>query len=223
MGGAGDAGSGVGIRADGGSSCRQTGDYTAAQVGAEPALGNPATNGYVLSSTTAGVRSWVAQSGGSGGGLTPVVLSAAAMGQPNSSHPVSGGATFALATNGASYASWSFAAAAQSGAAGMRFVDIPGSAVNLNLVLDHEPASTVGASSVTLNFSLRWRQMSAGNAWGAWQTLNIPTITLAASAQYLQETTYTLTLATAGMTAGTKIRVTGAGEFGDMNLCGDGE
>ncbi len=26
----------------------------------EPALGNPATNGYVLSSTTAGVRSWVA-------------------------------------------------------------------------------------------------------------------------------------------------------------------
>lgn len=30
----------------------------------EPALGNPASNGYVLSSTTAGVRSWVAQSGG---------------------------------------------------------------------------------------------------------------------------------------------------------------
>jgi hypothetical protein len=30
----------------------------------EPALGNPASNGYVLSSTTGGVRSWVAQSGG---------------------------------------------------------------------------------------------------------------------------------------------------------------
>lgn len=44
----------------------QSGDYTAAQVGAEPALGNPATSGYVLSSSTAGVRSWVAQSGGSG-------------------------------------------------------------------------------------------------------------------------------------------------------------
>ena len=29
----------------------------------EPALGNPASNGYVLSSTTAGARSWVAQSG----------------------------------------------------------------------------------------------------------------------------------------------------------------
>jgi hypothetical protein len=32
----------------------------------EPALGNPSVNGYVLSSTTAGVRSWVAQSGGGG-------------------------------------------------------------------------------------------------------------------------------------------------------------
>ena len=34
---------------------------TAANVGAEPALGNPGTTGYVLSSTTGGVRSWVAQ------------------------------------------------------------------------------------------------------------------------------------------------------------------
>ena len=33
---------------------------TASQVGAEPALGNPGTSGFVLSSTTAGVRSWVA-------------------------------------------------------------------------------------------------------------------------------------------------------------------
>lgn len=32
--------------------------------GKEPALGNPATNGYVLSSTTVGVRSWVAAGGG---------------------------------------------------------------------------------------------------------------------------------------------------------------
>jgi len=32
----------------------------------EPALGNPASDGYVLSSTAAGARSWVAQSGGSG-------------------------------------------------------------------------------------------------------------------------------------------------------------
>lgn len=35
--------------------------------GGEPALGNPASDGYVLSSTAAGVRSWVAQSGGSAG------------------------------------------------------------------------------------------------------------------------------------------------------------
>ena len=33
---------------------------SAANVGAEPALGNPASSGYVLSSTAAGVRSWVA-------------------------------------------------------------------------------------------------------------------------------------------------------------------
>ena len=31
---------------------------TAVQAGAEPALGNPASDGYVLSSTAAGVRSW---------------------------------------------------------------------------------------------------------------------------------------------------------------------
>jgi hypothetical protein len=37
-------------------------------AGGEPALGNPAVNGYVLSSTTAGVRSWVA--GGSGSSFT---------------------------------------------------------------------------------------------------------------------------------------------------------
>ncbi len=34
---------------------------TAAQVGAEPALGNPAADGYVLSSTAVGVRSWIAR------------------------------------------------------------------------------------------------------------------------------------------------------------------
>ena len=37
----------------------QAGDYTAAQVGAEPALGNPSIDGYVLSSTTTGTRSWI--------------------------------------------------------------------------------------------------------------------------------------------------------------------
>jgi hypothetical protein len=36
-----------------------SGDYTPPQVGAEPALGNPAANGQVISSTTAGVRSWI--------------------------------------------------------------------------------------------------------------------------------------------------------------------
>ena len=40
----------------------------------EDDLGNPASNGYVLSSTTLGVRSWVAQSG-SGGGLVTTAQS----------------------------------------------------------------------------------------------------------------------------------------------------
>ena len=39
----------------------QSGDYTAAQVGAEPKLSNPTVNGYVLASTTGGLRSWVQQ------------------------------------------------------------------------------------------------------------------------------------------------------------------
>jgi hypothetical protein len=44
------------------------GVYTLLSNGSgEPPLGNPAVDGYVLSSTTAGVRSWVVQSGG---GLT---------------------------------------------------------------------------------------------------------------------------------------------------------
>jgi len=42
----------------------------------ESDLGNPSVSGYVLSSTTAGVRSWVAQSGGSG--ITLTSLSATA-------------------------------------------------------------------------------------------------------------------------------------------------
>ena len=37
----------------------------------EDDLGNPASDGYVLSSTTGGVRSWVVQSGGGGGLATP--------------------------------------------------------------------------------------------------------------------------------------------------------
>jgi hypothetical protein len=39
---------------------------SASDVGAEPALGDPGSDGYVLSSTTGGARSWVAQSGGGG-------------------------------------------------------------------------------------------------------------------------------------------------------------
>ena len=38
--------------------------YTLEGLGGEPALGNPSVSGYVLSSTTAGARSWVAMTGG---------------------------------------------------------------------------------------------------------------------------------------------------------------
>ena len=38
----------------------------------EPSLGNPSANGYVLSSTTGGIRSWVAQSSGSSGMTNPM-------------------------------------------------------------------------------------------------------------------------------------------------------
>ena len=41
----------------------------AVDVGAEPALGNPSVSGYVLSSTTAGVRSWIAPASG---GITSI-------------------------------------------------------------------------------------------------------------------------------------------------------
>ena len=43
---------------------------TPAGIGAEADLGKPAVNGYVLSSTVLGVRSWVPMSGGSGGSGT---------------------------------------------------------------------------------------------------------------------------------------------------------
>jgi hypothetical protein len=43
-------------------------DLSSALAGKENSLGVPSTNGFVLSSTTSGVRSWVAQSGGGGGG-----------------------------------------------------------------------------------------------------------------------------------------------------------
>jgi hypothetical protein len=46
---------------------------TATQVGAEPGLGNPGVDGYVLSSTVSGTRSWVAQTGGGGGSANPAM------------------------------------------------------------------------------------------------------------------------------------------------------
>ena len=64
--------SGYGLQVDSGINIPTGSTYkingtalTASNVGAEAALGNPGTDGYVLSSTTAGVRSWVAPGAGS--------------------------------------------------------------------------------------------------------------------------------------------------------------
>lgn len=51
-------------------------DLTTQLSAKEDSLGNPSVSGYVLSSTTAGVRSWVAQSGG-GGSVDDTAYSAA--------------------------------------------------------------------------------------------------------------------------------------------------
>ena len=53
---------------------------TTAVAGKEPSLGNPGSDGYVLSSTAAGVRSWVAAGGGGGWNQTLPVASGGSTG-----------------------------------------------------------------------------------------------------------------------------------------------
>ena len=66
--------------------------------GKEPALGNPATSGYVLSSTAAGARSWIAPASGPAGPQGPAGPTGAAGAQGPAG---SAGATGAAGTNGA--------------------------------------------------------------------------------------------------------------------------
>jgi len=64
-----------------GVSFNGTANITVADATKEPTLGNPAGNGYVLSSTTGGTRSWVAQSGGATyTGTAPVTVTGSAIG-----------------------------------------------------------------------------------------------------------------------------------------------
>jgi hypothetical protein len=72
----------------------------------EPALGNPGTNGFLLSSLTNGTRSWIAPSGGGGGGLTSFtsgnatgLFTTALGGSPTTSPAL----TFSLSTTSANY------------------------------------------------------------------------------------------------------------------------
>lgn len=66
---------------------------TPTAIAAEPALGNPATSGYVLSSTVAGARSWVAGGGGlhapthATGGSDPVTPAAIGAAASSHTHP----------------------------------------------------------------------------------------------------------------------------------------
>lgn len=77
----------------------QVTNLTSDLAGKEAGLGNPGTNGYVLSSTTAGVRSWVAPSGGSGGSAAWLIFSMAPSVQVGGStttySPLYGGTTAA--------------------------------------------------------------------------------------------------------------------------------
>ena len=84
----------------------------------EPPLGNPSVSGYILSSTTAGVRSWIAPegtstpgtsgqlltsngSGGFGASLTPGAL--ALVGYPSAGLVKSSGSAFSVASAGSDY------------------------------------------------------------------------------------------------------------------------
>jgi len=73
----------------------------------ENALGNPGTNGYILSSTTAGVRSWIANTGGSmvfpGAGIASSSGSAW-----NTSYSASGSGTSLLTNTGSQPTSMTF-------------------------------------------------------------------------------------------------------------------
>ena len=73
-----------------------SGDYSAFY---EPALGNPAANGYVLSSTTAGVRSWIAA--GTGGGSVSITATAPIVVTPS---PLTGTGTISI--TGYNNANW---------------------------------------------------------------------------------------------------------------------
>jgi hypothetical protein len=59
----------------------------------EPALGNPSVNGYVLSSTTAGVRSWIPPSSGSG------TVTSVGSGTGLTGGPITGSGSLAVAGN----------------------------------------------------------------------------------------------------------------------------
>ena len=87
--------------------------------GLEPALGDPTTDGYVLSSTIAGVRSWVVQSGGSGsvGGLYGINVATL-----TADKTLTSGTDYIYQNLDPSTASWTITLDTASAVAGDRFV-----------------------------------------------------------------------------------------------------
>jgi hypothetical protein len=88
------------VRADGSTIAASTYQTAATNLSTLAALGNPASNGYVLSSTTAGVMSWIPVSGG-GGTVTSIGLSAPSIFTVSGS-PVTTAGTLSFAWNGSS-------------------------------------------------------------------------------------------------------------------------
>ena len=77
------------------------GDHT--HAGYEPALGNPSVNGYVLASTTAGVRSWVLAGGSPNNGTLTLATSGIGLsGSQTFTANQATGATFTVTSNATS-------------------------------------------------------------------------------------------------------------------------
>jgi len=110
---------------------------TAADTGAEPALGNPASNGYVLSSTTGGTRSWVAQTTAPVGanpsasvGLTSVNGSASTFLRSDGAPALDQSISPTWSGNHAFSNTVSARALAVTGTAGAGFITLPGQSSN---------------------------------------------------------------------------------------------
>ena len=106
----------------------------------EPALGNPGVGGYVLSSTTGGTRSWVAQSGGGGGSLPVVAFN------PNTATSLS-----CPGTEGAQFKASTTLTGASAGIATVSCTPATGTAVTVQFIVSQ--GATVYALTLPIPFN----------------------------------------------------------------------